>query len=405
MKPKDKGLQTAVRLLLLAGALFMVLGGPLPRVARKILPILSPLTALSEAVAQRTWYAALYWLLPPLAVLLLAVFKGRFFCQWICPLGTLYALPGKSSKPKSGGTAVSPSMGIGADAPPKKKILSLRLNAMIFWLILSASAFGLPVLLSLDPLSTFSRLGAWREAAMWIPGALIPLMLLLSFFQPQAWCTHLCPLGYSFDLMNRRSGKKTFNRDRRQFLAGLGIGIPAALLLPKIIKGKSKPSILPPGATPKFAETCTRCYACVAVCPTRIIRIKTGGGLNELFMPELCFDRGACEEFCNRCTQVCPTGAIRVLAENAKRHRKIGEAQINRDACLSWTDDEYCMVCDEYCPYSAIATHTKGNGIPCPEMIPEACRGCGACEHNCPAVRDGKAILVSALTPQEKIPS
>jgi len=77
---KVKGLKLLVRIFFLAGALFMVLGGPLPRIARRVLPALSPLTALSEAVAQRTWFAALYWLLPPLVILLLSVFKGLFFC-------------------------------------------------------------------------------------------------------------------------------------------------------------------------------------------------------------------------------------------------------------------------------------------------------------------------------------
>jgi len=382
---KIKGLRTAVRLLLLAGALFMVLGGPLPRVARKILPMLSPLAALSEAVAQRTWFAALYWVLPPLAILLLAVFKGRFFCQWICPLGTLYSLPQKISV--------------------KKKVLPVRLNALVFWIIISSSIFGLPALLFLDPLSTFSRLGIWYEAAMWIPGAIIPLMLLLSFFQPQLWCSHLCPLGYSFDLVNRRTGKRTFDHDRRQFLAGLGIGGAAAAVFPRFGKNERNASILPPGATPKFAETCTRCYACVAVCPTQIIKVKKGGNLTELAMPELCFDGGACEEFCTRCTQVCPTGAIRELSEKAKRHTKVGEATIRRDACLAWTDDEYCMVCDEFCPYSAIDTETKENGIACPIVKPDLCRGCGACEENCPAIRVGKAILVSPVTPQQRISS
>ena len=385
MALKKRTIQWAVRLLLLAGALFMVLGGPLPRIARKVLPILSPLTAFSEAVAQRTWFAALYWVLPPLAILLLAVFKGRFFCQWLCPLGTLYSLPQKISV--------------------KKTVLPVRLNALIFWAIIGGSLFGLPALLFLDPLSTFSRLGVWHDAAMWIPGAIIPLFFLLSIFQPQLWCTHLCPLGYSFDLANRKTGKSVFKRDRRQFLAGLGIGGAAAAIFPNIRKSKNNPSILPPGATPKFSETCTRCYACAAVCPTQIIKVKKGGALLELAMPELCFDDGACEEFCTRCTQVCPTGAIRELTVDKKRHTKIGEAEIDRKACLAWEDNEYCMVCDEFCPYSAIATHTQRNGIACPKMIPKLCRGCGACEENCPAIRAGKAILVSTITPQEKLSS
>lgn len=380
---KRKILKLTVRLLILAGALFMILGGPLPLVARKALPMLSPLSALSEAVAQRTWFATLYWMLPPLAVLLLALFKGRFFCQWICPLGTLYSLPQKLSL--------------------KKRILPVRLNALIFWFILGGALVGAPLLLWLDPLCTFSRPGAWRNAAVWIPGALIPLFLLLSFLQPQLWCTHLCPLGYCFDLANHKTGKTVFRRDRRQFIAGLGLGAGTAAILPRIGKSSEKTSVLPPGATAKFAETCTRCYACITACPMEIIKVKKGGTLTELAMPELSFATDACDEFCTECTKVCPTGAIRELAEDAKRHTKIGEAKILREACLAWEDNEYCMVCHEFCPYSAIEVHTKGNGIACPKMIPENCRGCGACEANCPAIRAGKAIIISALNPQQMI--
>ena len=145
----------------------------------RIIPALSPLTLIAESIAQRSWYTGLFWTLPPLTVLALAVWKGRFFCQWLCPLGTIYALPQKISL--------------------KKKILPVRSNALLFWVVISASALGLPALLFLDPLSTFNRMGAWPA---WIPGLLVPLFLMLSFFQPQVWCTHLCPLGYFFDLAN-----------------------------------------------------------------------------------------------------------------------------------------------------------------------------------------------------------
>ena len=368
-----------VRLLLLAAALFFAIGGPLPVWMGRTVPALSPLTLVAESIAQRSWYAGLFWAVPPLSVLALAVWKGRFFCQWLCPLGTLYALPQKISL--------------------KKKILPVRLNALIFWIVISASALGLPALLFLDPLSTFSRIGAWSA---WIPGLLVPLFLLLSFFQPQVWCTHLCPLGYCFDLANVKNTKRVFNRDRRQFIAGLGIGIPAALLLPKIFKGKVKPSILPPGATKAFADTCTRCYACVSACPAKIIRVKAGGGLTELFMPELSFNKGVCDEFCVRCTEVCPTGAIRKLTEKTKRQIKIGTARVEKGKCLAWADNEYCMVCDEFCPYQAFETRMNGD-IACPTVIPEKCRGCGGCENNCPAVRNGKAIFVHPVNPQQII--
>jgi len=367
------------RLLLLAAALFFAIGGPLPVWMERIVPALSPLALITESIAQRSWYAGLFWALPPLAVLALAIWKGRLFCQWLCPLGTIYALPQKLSL--------------------KKKILPVRLNALIFWIVVSSSTLGLPALLFLDPLSTFSRISAWSA---WIPGLLVPLFLLLSFFQPQVWCTHLCPLGYCFDLVNVKNTKRVFNRDRRQFIAGLGIGIPAALILPRLGKSPAKPSVLPPGATEAFADTCTRCYACVSACPAKIIRVKAGGSLSELFMPELFFDKGVCDEFCTRCMEVCPTGAIRKLTQETKRNIKIGTAKVQKGKCLAWADKEYCMVCDEFCPYQAFETHMIGD-IACPIVIPEKCRGCGGCENNCPAVRKGKAIFVHPVHPQQII--
>ena len=50
------------------------------------------------------------------------------------------------------------------------------------------------------------------------------------------------------------------------------------------------------------------------------------------------------------------------------------------------------MVCHEFCPYLAIRTVTH-RGVNCPEVDPAMCRGCGACQANCPAL-PVKAIVV-----------
>lgn len=383
MKPfYKKTARWIIRLGILAAALSLIIGGPLPAWMERLVPALSPLSLIAESIAQRSWYAGLFWTIPPVAMLLLAAFKGRFFCQWICPLGTVYGLPQKISL--------------------KKRVLPFRLNALLFWTVLTASIFGLSALLWLDPLSTVSRAGALSHAAAWIPGLMIPLFLLVSFFQPQAWCTHLCPLGYSFDLLNRKTGKAVLRRDRRQFIAGIGLGGAAAAIIPKIGKSEEPSSVLPPGATEKFAETCSRCYACVSACPADIIKVKKGGPLGELAMPELVFNyEYGCEESCNRCSQACPTGAIRSLSHDEKWRTQIGVAAVKKEQCLAWHDEEYCMVCDEYCPYSAIETVWKGD-VACPVVNPDLCRGCGACEANCPAI-DGKAIFVNPLRPQQTI--
>ena len=76
--------QWAVRLLLLAAALGLAAGGPVPVLLVRVVPGLSPLVTAMSSIAQRRWYLGLYWFAPPLAVLLLAVWKGRLFCRWIC---------------------------------------------------------------------------------------------------------------------------------------------------------------------------------------------------------------------------------------------------------------------------------------------------------------------------------
>ena len=389
-------------MVLLAAAVVLAFGGPLPVWAGRVLPSLSPLATAASSLAQHRWYAGLFWAAGPLVLLVLAVWKGRLFCRWACPLGTLYAVPSRLSL--------------------RKRLLKVRLNALLFWLIVGASLAGAPLLLAADPLATFNRLtplarGTWTLAAL-VPGLIVPLMLILGAIQPMIWCTHLCPLGYCFELALaiRRPGVKVeFNRTRRSILAGLLIGVPAAALARKLLFARSAQAgqlpVLPPGAKDldTFAAACTRCYACVNACPTRIIHVPPPSGrtLGQMFQPEVeYFDsaespgRGYCPESCTRCSQVCPTGALTPLTLRQKRQRRVGTAEVVRDACLAWSDSEYCMVCQEHCPYGAITTDESEEYIPRPVVDEEACRGCGFCQSVCPARRAGKAIVIRGVPAQ-----
>jgi len=118
------------------------------------------------------------------------------------------------------------------------------------------------------------------------------------------------------------------------------------------------------------------------------------------FAPEMDADKGVCEQYCNKCGTVCPTGAISFLTEEAKQKLQIGIAEVIRPACLAWTDKEHCMVCQEFCPYGAIKIDEGPDGIPRPIVKEDVCRGCGACQNACPAVRQGKAILIRGVEKQ-----
>ncbi len=385
-------------------AVLLAIGGPLGGALSRTIPSLSPLIFLSSVLAQRRWFAGVVWPLAPLVLLGMAFWKGRWFCRWLCPAGTLYSLP----------TVVG----------AKKTIFKWRLGAVIFWIIVFGAAAGAPLLGFLDPLSTFHRLsplwtGAYSAASI-VFGLLLPVMLIASAIQPMIWCVHFCPLGYGFDLCRslcRVSAKTTFSRSRRGILAGLVIGLPAAVIARKFLfvagHNASLP-ILPPGAKDPetFAAACTRCYACLNVCPTRILRVSfpAGRAIGQAFQPEVKYfssreqpNHGFCAEYCNQCSRVCPSGALSPLSFDQKYRRQIGTAEVLRPACLAWTDGESCMVCQEHCPYVAIETDTSAEGIPRPVVQEDLCRGCGVCQNKCPAERAGKAIVVGGVKRQRQL--
>jgi len=315
--------QWIVRCLALAAAVFFAIGGPLPYWAARVVPGASSLVALADSIAARSWYGGIFWTLPPVGLIGLGLWRGRFFCRWLCPAGTLYTAAGNFGW--------------------NRRILKRRWGGVVFWAILAGAVLGVPVGLSLDPLSTWGRIsifwnGALTPAAL-VPGLVLPILLVLSTVQPAVWCTHFCPLGWFFEFLRRfrREPVQAVNRTRRDILAGLGFGLPAAYLFRRIPIGRHRAGggipLLPPGAGDprRFADLCTRCYACIDACPTHVIRVRflPGRTPGQLFQPELDPNVGFCEQFCNRCTQVCPTGAIRPLIETVKQDIQIGIAQFS----------------------------------------------------------------------------
>jgi polyferredoxin len=329
-----------------------------------------------------------------LLFLFMAVFKGRFFCNWVCPMGTLHSIFSKLSF--------------------KKHFLKKRLSGYIFWIMLSSAAVGVPLLSFCDPLVQFTKLNLETNVGTmlyFLPVvAIVLLFLLLNVIQPKIWCSHLCPLGYLFTIVHRKnsnSNVKVQIEGRREFLGGMIAGIAGAFIFSK--SGQSKaPAIpvLPPGSVPanEFSLRCIRCYACVNVCPSKILTVKVPSGkpLAEWFQPEMDPEKGCCEENCKKCTDVCPVLAIKPLPVEIKKKTQIGIAEVIKPACIAWSYGQHCMVCSEFCPYVAIDVSEDEKGIPRPVVNASLCRGCGFCQNNCPAREKGKAIFVRGV-PEQKI--
>lgn len=157
-------------------------------------------------------------------------------------------------------------------------------------------------------------------------------------------------------------------------------------------------SVLPPGAAPRatFGKLCVGCGLCIARCPGDCLKPSTA--LKTFGQPEMDFRYGSCRPGCAyACAKACPAGALRDLGSLPKRDVHVGYAVWTRERCLRETEGVPCTACSRKCPYGAI--HLV-EGFPVVDR--DRCTGCGACEHVCPA-RPLPAIHVTGFDLQRVV--
>jgi MauM/NapG family ferredoxin protein len=183
---------------------------------------------------------------------------------------------------------------------------------------------------------------------------------------------------------------------RRGLVGGLFASAGALALWPALRLSPARRLIRPPGALPEedFLATCILCQECIRVCPAHSLKpALLEGGLRALGTPHLvareggCVLQGTCQHLCAR---VCPVGAIQAIPREKMR---IGLAHVDRRTCLAWDQGARCLVCVEACPLEA-ALPLQGRVV----VDPRRCTGCGVCEQVCPVT--GSAIHV---TPENEV--
>jgi ferredoxin-type protein NapF len=354
-------------------------------------PSVSPYTAIVSAVATRAITLSTLLAAP---VLLVVLVRRRWFCRYACPTGLLVDLAGRLRR-RSGAA----------------RTRLLPLGQWLALLTVGGACLGYPLFLWLDPLAIFTGFfNAWGrdlDWAGWLCAALLPVVLAMGLLWPGLWCSRLCPLGATQDLLaslSRRVGRRDTGTAAaqpgwplaRRVLLAAGLGaVGGAWMIRGTILGRRKP-LRPPGAAEEsqFAGLCERCGNCARVCPTRILRPDVGQfGAESFLTPLVHYEDGYCLETCRRCTHVCPSGALRRLAAEDKPQVTIGLPRVDMSVCLLGEDRE-CAICRRACPYEAIKmVFSEIDYLTTPQIDPQRCNGCGACQVKCPTTPT-KAIVV-----------
>jgi len=349
------------------------------------LPETSPWLGVTTAIATRS---VGLWTLLGLPLLVVALLRGRWFCRNMCPTGLIAEYAGKLGGRRARLLRSFPVLG------PFVVVIGI-----------CSAVVGYPALIWLDPLSIFNGFFSSLRWPLTLAGALpmtgLLFIVVLGILCPSAWCYRICPLGFSLEMLgalgralrgrSRLHYRAAVFTERRVVTASLAAGA-AALFARRW--GASTPVLRPPGSAPEetFTALCSRCGNCVRACPHHILEPDLGrSGALGLLTPVVVLRDDYCSESCNECLRVCPNGAIATLDLTEKRRLAMGYARVDRSRCWAWEDGIPCMRCSETCPYGAIEAAVV-DGLDCPVVDPDVCRGCGKCQLACPV--GGLAIRV-----------
>ena len=372
---------------------------------------LDPLIALSNALAGHALYRGLLWCL---LILIPTMFVGRFFCGWICPLGSIHHFFGNLKSERKRGKQLLESNRYKRWQTTKYYLLAAALIAALLgtgivgWLdpfsflvrsvglsVLPATNYALQAARGVLEHSRFAFVQAIGGVLHFVLGALILnfkqpyfrqgvwlglifiLLIALNFRITRFWCRALCPLGALLGLVSRWSVlglvKNPENCDdcNRCLLRCQGGDDPV-------------------GGVPWHQPECHLCLNCVDECPEHGLQFKffpaqenagtnlqrrkllTGLAAGAVLVPVMRSTPGFVaarnerllrppgsvdEEFflsrcvrCGECMKVCPNNALQPALTEAGIEGLWTPVLV---PCLGYCETS-CVLCSQVCPTGAI---------------------------------------------------
>lgn len=219
-----------------------------------------PLAAFAAARGSAVWS----YLFPAWIIMALTVVSGRFFCGWICPLGTvLEMVPSPVARRRKRIADVRPRDLSGR--PIREGDLRLRFKYPFLLLLVILLALGVNLLWLFDPLVIANRAAVFILSGS-VPLALIALFILAFLAGPRFWCQEICPLGACLSLAG---------------MVGSRLPSRAALL-----------------SLDKDEESCVHCGRCALACPFGITEVADSRRTGRLAMADCAL--------CGECVTECP---------------------------------------------------------------------------------------------------
>jgi len=245
-----------------------------------LVPFVDPLAALEVTLATRAWMPEV--MLGAAILVAAALLFGPVFCGWVCPLGLILDL-GQSLRRLLRRVLSR----LGVILPDLVLPRGVKLAVLALALVFSAVA-GAPLFLVLSPINAVARAATFAVDAGLI---LVVALIVIELFAPRLWCRSLCPLGALYGLIGRRAPLRIhvdpaeagrIRCQRCEVACPMGIPVMGEYTLA--------------GALSVDHPDCTRCGACIEVCPRTVLRLgvkksrvpATGADRADVPDPERC---------------------------------------------------------------------------------------------------------------------